>query len=242
MRIALGGITHKANTFCPHVTDMADFEARQLLRGDEILDNWQSTRTEQAGALSVLTEVPQCEVIPARLAWALSGAPMRQETFHSLSSELLDRVQAACPVDGVLLVLHGAMMAENEPEASGAILERLRAAVGPDMPIVGALDLHANVTSAWCRRLRRSSATTPRRLRRHPGRGDRCRRAGGSKPQPRLAALAASAPAHLTLGPGRHLAVEEEAPMPVSESLPLDKQRLQQFTPSGSPLGVVALV
>ena len=59
MRIALGGITHEANTFCPHRTDLADFEARQLLRGDEILANWQATRTEQAGALSVLTNVPE---------------------------------------------------------------------------------------------------------------------------------------------------------------------------------------
>lgn len=151
MRIALGGITHEANTFCPHVTDMADFEARQLLRGGEVLGNWQSTHTEQAGALSVLTTVSECEVIPTLLARALSGAPMRKETFLSLADELLDRVEAACPVDGVLLVLHGAMMTEHEPDATGAILERLRAVVGPDVPIVGTLDLHANVTERMVR-------------------------------------------------------------------------------------------
>ena len=27
MRIALGGITHEANTFCPHIANMADFYA-----------------------------------------------------------------------------------------------------------------------------------------------------------------------------------------------------------------------
>jgi microcystin degradation protein MlrC len=151
MRIALGGITHEANTFCPHVTDMADFGARQLLRGDEILVNWQATRTEQAGALSVLTRVPECEVIPTLLARALSGAPMREETFLALTDELIESIEAACPVDGVLLVLHGAMMAENEPDATGAILERLRAAVGTDVPIVGTLDLHANVTACMVR-------------------------------------------------------------------------------------------
>jgi len=146
MRIALGGIAHEANTFCPHVADMADFDARQLVRGNETLENWQSTRTEQAGALSVLTQVPECHVIPTLLARALSGAPMWEETFLSLSNELLDRVKVACPVDGVLLVLHGAMMAEHEPDATGAILERLRAMMGPNVPIVGTLDLHANVT------------------------------------------------------------------------------------------------
>ena len=40
MRIAIGGITHEANTFCPHITDLDDFKARQMLRGDEILDKW----------------------------------------------------------------------------------------------------------------------------------------------------------------------------------------------------------
>ena len=151
MRIALGGITHEANTFCPHVTDMADFGARQLLRGDEILDDWQATRTEQAGALSILTRMPECEIIPTFLARALSGAPMREETFLTLVDELLERIQAAGPVDGVLLVLHGAMMAEHEPDATGAILERLRTAVGPNVPIVGTLDLHANVTERMVR-------------------------------------------------------------------------------------------
>jgi microcystin degradation protein MlrC len=50
-------------------------------------------------------------------------------------------------VDGVLLVLHGAMMAEGEPDATGAILEAVRAVVGPQVPVVGTLDLHANVTA-----------------------------------------------------------------------------------------------
>ncbi|MFL7811008.1 MAG: M81 family metallopeptidase, partial [Anaerolineae bacterium] len=73
--------------------------------------------------------------------------PLREETFLALTDELIERIQAAGPVDGVLLVLHGAMMAENEPDATGAILERLRAAMGSDVPIVGTLDLHANVTT-----------------------------------------------------------------------------------------------
>ena len=48
MRIALGGITHEANTFCPHVTDMADFEVEKEMYGlslnkekqSEVLETW----------------------------------------------------------------------------------------------------------------------------------------------------------------------------------------------------------
>jgi microcystin degradation protein MlrC len=151
MRIALGGITHEANSFCPHATAMADFCGRQIARGDEILSNWQATHTEQAGALGVLTQIPGCEVVPTLLARALSGGPVEEETFRALLGELLRRLEAAGPVDGVLLVLHGAMMSEREPDATGEILAQVRAAVGPDVPVVGTLDLHANVTARMVR-------------------------------------------------------------------------------------------
>jgi microcystin degradation protein MlrC len=146
MRVVLGGITHEANTFCPHVTNLADFEARWLRRGDAILEDWPNLRTEQSGALGVLTEAPGCEVVPTLLARALSGAPMAQETLDTLLDELLAHIEATLPVDGVLLVLHGAMMSQTEPDATGYLLSRVRELVGPDVPIVGTLDLHANVT------------------------------------------------------------------------------------------------
>ena len=146
MRIILGGITHEANTFCPHAADMTDFTDRQVMRGDEMLANWQTTGTEQAGALSVLTAHPNCEVVPTFLARGLSCGPIQEETYRGLLDELLQCIQAALPADGVLLVLHGAMMAEHEPDATGDVLEQVRAIVGPDVPVVGTLDLHANVT------------------------------------------------------------------------------------------------
>ena len=146
MRIALGVFSHEANTFSPHVTDLDDFAARQLVRGDEILVSWPSTNTEQAGALSVLTQEPGCEVIPLLAARALSGAPIRSTAFRVLLDELLSLLEAELPVDGVLLVLHGAMMAEGVPDATGEVLGRVRALVGPQVPVVGTLDLHANVT------------------------------------------------------------------------------------------------
>ncbi len=154
MRIALGGITHEANSFSAHVTDMADFRDRHLLRGDEILANWRSTRTEHAGALSVLADVPGCNVVPTFLARALSGAPMYEDVFRALLQDLLSALAAAGPVDGVLLILHGAAMSQETPDATGEVLAQVRALVGPDVPVVGTLDLHANVTE------RMAAATT----------------------------------------------------------------------------------
>ena len=146
MRIALGIFTHEANCFSPHATGWSDFEARQLECGDDLLVDWESSRTEQAGALSVLTQAPECEVIPLLAARALSAAPIRESVFRAILDDLLARLQVGLPVDGVLLVLHGSMMAEETPDASGEVLRRVRSVVGPRVPVVGTLDLHANVT------------------------------------------------------------------------------------------------
>ncbi|MBC7234982.1 MAG: M81 family metallopeptidase [Chloroflexi bacterium] len=152
MRIALGMFAHEANSFSPHPTDLDDFEGRQLLRGAELLAGWEGTNTEPGGALALLTAEPDCEIVPLLGARALSGAPIRRKVFESLLGELLDRLRASLPVDGVLLVLHGAMMADagegKEPldDATGEVLARVRELIGPQVPIVGTLDLHANVT------------------------------------------------------------------------------------------------
>ena len=45
-----------------------------------------------------------------------------------------------------LLHLHGAMVTESYEDAEGELLARLRHKLGPEVPIVATLDLHANVT------------------------------------------------------------------------------------------------
>ena len=146
MRIALGGISHEANSFSPRPTDRSDFERGWLKRGAEITEGLEGVNIEESGAASVLSGQEGCEIIPLLSAKALSGGPILSEVFRSLRDELLERLANALPVDGVLLVLHGAMMAEDEPDATGEVLRAVRAMVGPQVPVVGTLDLHANVT------------------------------------------------------------------------------------------------
>ena len=56
--------------------------------------------------------------------------------------------RASASVDGVYLDLHGAMVTEHLDDGEGEILARVRKVVGPRVPIVASLDLHANVTRA----------------------------------------------------------------------------------------------
>ncbi|TIT59209.1 MAG: M81 family metallopeptidase, partial [Mesorhizobium sp.] len=57
-------------------------------------------------------------------------------------------IAAAGELDAVYLDLHGAMVVESYDDGEGELLRRVRAVVGPDLPVVVSLDLHANVTEA----------------------------------------------------------------------------------------------
>ena len=50
------------------------------------------------------------------------------------------------PLDGILLALHGAMVTEIDDDGDGYVLQTVRQIVGPDVPVVATLDLHANIS------------------------------------------------------------------------------------------------
>jgi len=79
-------------------------------------------------------------------ATSASGMPLRKTCYEQLKSEDLDLLQAAMPVDGVVMTMHGAMVAEHIDDATGDLIAAVRRIVGPGTHITVSLDLHANVT------------------------------------------------------------------------------------------------
>jgi microcystin degradation protein MlrC len=63
-----------------------------------------------------------------------------------MRDEILGQLAAAIPVDGVLLGLHGAMVAHGYDDVEGDIIERVRAIVGPKCVIGVELDPHCHLT------------------------------------------------------------------------------------------------
>lgn len=59
---------------------------------------------------------------------------------------MISDLMAAMPVDGVMLLLHGAMVAGSYDDCEGDLLGHIRQAVGPDIPVGAVVDLHANVS------------------------------------------------------------------------------------------------
>ena len=75
------------------------------------------------------------------------GARTAKATYEALRDEILGQLEAALPVDAVMLGLHGAMVADGYDDCEGDLLERVRAMVGPEVPICVELDPHSHLTA-----------------------------------------------------------------------------------------------
>ena len=146
MRIGIIGFLHESNTFVAAVTTRADFSACHLDVGQQILDRWQGTHHEVGGFLAGADQYG-FEPVPIVVAVAMPSGPLTAETFDGIWKDIREGLRGAGNLDGVLLALHGATVAVNAPDADGQIVTRLRRVVGPTMPIVMTLDLHANISS-----------------------------------------------------------------------------------------------
>ena len=150
MRIAIGQFMEESNTFVRQRADLDHFRATQLFHGEEVVARLRGTRAEIGGFLDVL-EPAGVEIVSTVAANAVSSGPVTREAFARIRDALLERLRAAGRLDGVLLALHGAMVLEDAPDGEGELLAAVRAAVGPDTPVVATLDLHATITPRMVR-------------------------------------------------------------------------------------------
>jgi microcystin degradation protein MlrC len=140
MRFAIGGIVNETNTFA---TGPVGLDAFLQLRGEACLA-YARTNHSLGGAIDGCRDLG-IEPVPTLYADAFaSGLPSRT-AFTTLLDELAGRIADAGPLDGVVLTLHGAMAADGHPDAESTIARRVRAVVGPDVPIAVTLDFHANI-------------------------------------------------------------------------------------------------
>jgi microcystin degradation protein MlrC len=144
MRILVGAIGHESNTFTPFLTTRDDFH---VLYGDEILaaDLGDSAL---AGIVKTLRNAGY-ELVPTVAASALPGGVVARAAYEEFESAILRGASGG--VDGVCLYLHGAMRAEGVDYCENELLKELRAALGPDVPISVALDMHANLMPEMAR-------------------------------------------------------------------------------------------
>jgi microcystin degradation protein MlrC len=145
-RIGVASIMQESNTFAPQLSELADFERQGLHRGAEMVERCRGTNTEAGGALDAL-ERHGVVSVPLLRAWGLSSGPLTADALRSLTDLLTTELRAAGPLDGLVLSLHGALVAVDEPSADAHLVDTARRVLGPSVPLAVSLDLHANVTA-----------------------------------------------------------------------------------------------
>jgi microcystin degradation protein MlrC len=143
-RVLLAGLFHETHTFLEGRTTLDDFQVRS---GEEL---W--TAENDGSPLAAALEIAragQWEILPAIDLRATPGPTVEDrvvERFWGAVEETLNR-EAARGLDGVCLILHGAMVSESFTDVEGEILSRLRGKIGSNVPVCGVLDLHGNITA-----------------------------------------------------------------------------------------------
>jgi microcystin degradation protein MlrC len=106
-----------------------------VVRGDHLLERYEALP-------------PDVEWLPLVHARALPGGAVEREFYDSIKAELLERLGAVLPVDGVFLDIHGAMSVVGMTDAEADIASAIRETIGTRAVISASMDPHGNMSRA----------------------------------------------------------------------------------------------
>jgi microcystin degradation protein MlrC len=145
MRLFTASLATETNTFAPMPTALRDFEEGFYAPPGRHPDR----PTLCSAPLFVARRRAAAEgftLVEGTTAWAEPAGTVARSAHETLRDRILGELEAAMPVDGVLLGLHGAMVAHGCDDVEGDLIERVRARVGPRVPIGVELDPHCHMT------------------------------------------------------------------------------------------------
>ena len=138
LRVGIGGIHIECSTFTPIHTSLDEFSVR---RGADLLDRYAFTRDRSV------------EWVPLVHARAVPGGPVEPDAYRVLKDELVDRIRAAGPLDGLVFDIHGAMHVPGYDDVEADLAAAVRAAAGSTCLVSTATDLHGSVTEDLVRQV-----------------------------------------------------------------------------------------
>jgi microcystin degradation protein MlrC len=149
-RVALMGFMLESNTFAP-VSDEDAFRSLCYMAGTEILDDIAKDNASLPIEIPSFCNGMDCSGIswqpmPIVVTAAEPGGPVDQVFFERTKNDMETRLRAAMPLDGVYIAEHGAMTGTGSHDPDGDLFEMVRGVVGPGVPIMATLDLHANIS------------------------------------------------------------------------------------------------
>ncbi len=151
-RVLSAEFAHETNTFSRLPTGYANFQAQDFfLDPDSAIKARGNSNTELAGFCDAARK-HGWDLVHVLSAIAQPAGAVTRDAFDRLTDPIVAAArEQRGRIDGIALGLHGAMVTDFSDDGEGELLARLRAVIGPDLPIAVTLDLHANVTRAMCR-------------------------------------------------------------------------------------------
>ena len=146
-RVGIIALLHESNTFLNEPTTLDHFRSNLLTTGQGVIDAFRGSQHEVGGFIESMSNQPEIELVGIFGARAMPYGAITTECWQTLIEQLEHALRSSLPLDGLLVAPHGATVAVPAPDADGDWLQRVRKIVGPDMPIIGTLDLHANVST-----------------------------------------------------------------------------------------------
>jgi microcystin degradation protein MlrC len=145
MRVFIGGLATETNTFAPFPTALSAFEEYGIRRDISLVGN-----SPLGGPLKVFrsrAEEDGCEVVETITTFAQPGGRTTRAAYERLRNTILQDLRDAGAVDIILLMLHGAMVADGFDDCEGDIIARARK-IAPEAVIGIELDPHCHLTEA----------------------------------------------------------------------------------------------
>jgi microcystin degradation protein MlrC len=138
----------ESNSHAP-VATREEFEGQCELRGAALEADWRSAHPKAPGTIlgfvAAMDRIGPWRPVPLLHAHVGASGPVDQAYFDELVDAICAGLREAAPLDGVFLSLHGAAIATADDDPDGTLLERVRAVVGPAVPVLATLDLHGNI-------------------------------------------------------------------------------------------------
>jgi microcystin degradation protein MlrC len=145
-RLFAGGVATETNVFSPMPTGLRDFEVAGPQDPPEVRDRPLGGSTFRRYA--AVSARRGWSYVQGTYAFALPSGLTTRSAYETLRDRLLSEIEAALPLDAVILHLHGAMVADGYGECETDTTARVRALVGDRAKIGVLLDPHCDLPQA----------------------------------------------------------------------------------------------
>jgi microcystin degradation protein MlrC len=147
MRVFTACLGSETNTFSPILCGRDAFEGNFYAAPGQHPD-YPTLYSGPMMALRRRAKAGNWDIVEGLSTFATTGGIVTRQVYEEYRDAILAQLEAALPVDFVALGLHGAMVADGYEDCEGDLLGRVRAIVGPKVPVGAELDLHCNLTPA----------------------------------------------------------------------------------------------